>query len=376
MRLGITTFGADGGRSGIGRYVVSLLRELDGAPGVDCEVLVHPEERDAFAPKGSPLRVLEVGGGRHPVANIAWHQLALPGWCRRRGYDVLFLPAANRRLGLTAPCPRVGTVHDMASLHVAGKYDPLRTAYVTRVLPRLFRGLDHVLTVSEASRRDIVTCAGVAPERVTAVHLGVDHERYHPGDREAARERVAGWLGAPGPYLLYVARIEHPGKNHVGLLRAFARFKERTGLPHRLVLAGGDWLGAEAVHRAAAASRWSAAVTFTGFVAEGRLPDLYRAADLFAMPSLYEGFGLPLVEAMACGTAAICSDRSSLPEVAGAAALTFDPDDEEGMAAAMARLLGDDAERDAWARRGRARAAEFTWSTTARRTLEAIRAAA
>lgn len=379
MTIGIPCFAGDRGRSGIGRYLVHVLREFAGlaGPGERFDVVVAAGEKDLFVPKDPRFQAIEVAGWlARPLANVAWHGVTLWEVAWRRRWDVAFLPAANRRLPYVMPCPTVGTVHDLASLHVARKYDPARTLYITRVLPVLMRRLTRVLVPSESTRDDVVRGANVPANRVTVVPLGVDHDRFEPRDTEAAQARVADRLGVRAPYLLYVSRIEHPGKNHTGLIRAFERLKASRDIPHRLVLAGSDWDRAAEVHRLAEASPAREHIVFVGFVDPSDLPDLYAAADAVVFPSYYEGFGLPVLEAMACGVAVACSDRSSLPEVAGDAALLFDPEDTEAMAATMERLIADRDLRRDLAARGLARCREFTWRRTAGRTLDAIREAA
>jgi glycosyltransferase involved in cell wall biosynthesis len=175
--------------------------------------------------------------------------------------------------------------------------------------------------------------------------------------------------------LLYVARLEHPGKNHVALLEAYARLRAE-GVRHKLVLAGPRWNGAEAIDAAVASLGLGEHVVFTGFVAGDDLPGLYAGASVFVFPSLYEGFGIPLLEAMACGTPACVANTSSLPEVAGDAALLFDPRDPRDIADAIHRLITDDVLRARLRARGLKRCGEFTWERSAQGVLDACRAAA
>jgi len=372
--IGLTTFGGDGGLSGISQYIVQLLRALTADPReARYEVVVHDDERSVFVPDSPRVTALPYGRRwASPVPNLLWHQAALPALCARRRFDVLFLPAANRRLPAWAPCRTVGTVHDLASVHVTDKYDAARGFYVRRVLPPLIRRLDHVLTVSEATKRDLLAYVGLPPERVTVTPLAADPAVFFPGDRAAAAGRVAARFGVTAPYVLYLARVEHPGKNHVRLIRAFDRLKARTGLPHVLLLAGSDRERADEVHAEAARARHAADIVFTGFVPGDAVADLYRAADVFAFPSLFEGFGLPLLEAMACGTPVIAADVASLPEVAGDAARLVDPLDEDAWAAALEAWLTDPAARRAAVASGLARAAEFSWARTAAATLDVL----
>ena len=183
-------------------------------------------------------------------------------------------------------------------------------------------------------------------------------------------------MGSEAPYILYISRIEHPGKNHVRLIEAFERFKDATALPHNLVLAGADRERAEEVHARAKASSQADRIVFTGFLRDEQLPHLYAGADLFVLPSLYEGFGLPLLEAMASGTPVACSNLSSLPEVAGEAADLFDPYQVDDMARAMKNILANPRQAAKLRERGQARAAQFSWRLTAEKTLEALETAA
>lgn len=374
MKIGITTFGCDAGKSGISRYVIQLLREFARAPGAaQFEVLLSASEASVFQVESPQFTWLPLSPRLSPpLVNLLWHQVALPFWYRRRRFDVLFLPAANRRVSIWLPGPSVGTVHDFSALHVSGKYDPARTLYIRQVLPRLVHRLTHVLTVSESSRRDIVEYARVPEGKITVTPLGVDAALYHPGNRAEAVRRVQEKHGISTPYVLYISRLEHPGKNHVRLIHAFARLRATGAIPHTLVLAGSDWDRADEVHRAAATSGCADAIRFTGFMAGADLPDLYRAAAVFAFPSLYEGFGLPVLEAMASGVPVACSNTSSIPEVAGDAAALFDPNDEASIEAALRALILDEAAARRCAERGLARSREFTWAETARRTLRVL----
>jgi glycosyltransferase involved in cell wall biosynthesis len=370
MRLGIDAFGADGGKSGISRYVIQLLQAMAAHDtGWEIEVLLYANERALFMPHGTQLHALGFSEYiRHPVANIAWHQLVLPSLARRRGYDVLLLTAGNRRLSWRYPCPAVGVVHDLSSLHVAGKYDVARTFYVTHILTGLIRQLSHVITISESSKRDIVEHVGIAPEQVTVIPLAAD-ARFRPTDKLQAQARLAPTLGVRPPYIVYVSRLEHPGKNHVRLLRAFDQWKSRSGAPHQLLLAGSDWTRAAEVHRVQRTLQHAVAVHRCGFVSDAVLPDLYAGAELLVFPSLYEGFGLPLLEAMGCGLPVACADCSSLPEVVGDAAERFDPYDEQAIATALTNVLDHPQRAAQLSAAGLARSRLFSWQATALQTL-------
>jgi glycosyltransferase involved in cell wall biosynthesis len=377
MRLGITTFGGDGGTSGISRYIIKLIEELTRLPDPpEMEALVFEDERDIFIPDGSRVEALTFKPSlRNPLLNIAWHQTVLPRLCRKRGYDVIFLPAGNRRLPYRAPCVSAGTVHDFSQLHVEQKYDAARMFFVTRVLPICIRRLDVIFTVSESSKRDIVSHCRVPEEKVIVTPNGVDHAAYYPRNAEEALSRMREKYGMRAPNILYVSRIEHPGKNHVNLIHAFNLLRERLPEPRQLVLAGGDWSRSDEVHALASQSPYAEDILFTGFVRGQDLPDLYSAASMFVFPSLYEGFGMPIIEAMACGAPVACSNVSSMPEVAGDAALLFDPANPQEIADTMERLITDARLRDECVRKGFEQSARFTWSHAAALTYQAMRSA-
>ncbi len=213
-------------------------------------------------------------------------------------------------------------------------------------------------------------------ERLIVTPLAADSNIYFPRNKEDSLSLVEAKYGIGSPYTLYISRIEHPGKNHVRLIRAFERLKISENLPHQLVLVGSDWNGAEIVYKAALKSNHSRDIIFTGFVPTDDLPDLYCGSDLFIFPSLYEGFGLPILEAMSCGVPVACSNMSSMPEVAGKAAKLFDPYDEESIEDAMRFFLLDIDMRKHYAGLGLKRSKEFSWTKTAKRTLKVIKEAA
>lgn len=376
-RIAILTFACDAGRSGIGQYLIHLLREFPKIEAnVEFEIISIEDELDVFLPPTHNYAIHAVSARwKSPILNILWQNLVLPVLCRTHCYDAVFLPAANRRLPLWLPCPSIGTVHDFSSMHIDGKYDPLRDVYIKRVLPFLVHRLTRVITDSTCSKQDIVLYAKYPAEHIHVIPLGVDHETYFPRDKAECQRDVSAKYGVRPPYILYISRIEHPGKNHVRLIHAFAQLKRNTILPHQLVLAGNDWTRAEEVHKAAEATGLRASIHLTGFVESADLPQLYGGADLFVFPSLFEGFGMPILEAMASGIPVACANVSSLPEVAGDVAAYFDPQDEEALAVTLKGLLSDVPAQERHAERGREHAAQFRWSRTAESTWEEIIAA-
>ena len=367
MKIGISAFAADGGKSGISQYMINVLQRLTRLdPAVSCIIFVPAAERALFEPATAGSEIVTVPDWMaHPVASILWHLLLYPVLLKRHHCDCAYLPAGNRRLGLWYGVPSVSTIHDLSQLHVEGKYDPLRMFYIRRVLPFMMQKLTRVVSVSESTRRDLVEHAGIRPERIRVAHNGADLSGFAATSRPGARETIARELGIDGPFILYTARLEHPGKNHVRLLEALVLLKERGRLTHRLVLAGSRWNGAEVIEERIGELGLTNDVTLAGFVENRLLPELYAAADVFVFPSLFEGFGIPLLEAMAAGTPVCAASVSSIPEVVGDAALLFDPVNPADIAVQLDRLLQDAALRQDRVARGRRQVQRFSWDDAA-----------
>jgi glycosyltransferase involved in cell wall biosynthesis len=229
------------------------------------------------------------------------------------------------------------------------------------------------VTDSENTRNDVICLLDADADRVFVVPGGVGPSFAPSGDEQV--ESVRQRYELDGPYILAVGTIE-PRKNLPRLIDAFARFRSRSEAPHRLVIAGGrGWLSDETFRRAAQSS-FSSDIRFLGKFPDEDLPALYAGADVFVYPSLYEGFGLPVLEAMACGVPVVCSDTSSLPEFADGAAQLIPPEDTDAIASAVEAVCTDDELRQSLRTRGTARAAEYTWERSARRLLDVYERAA
>ncbi len=371
MNIGLTTSVVQRGRSGVAQHVFALLRALRAeASRHHFKLFVLEEDRPHFAFAADRMELVTVSERfRPPVADIGWHQAVLPGLARRHGLDVLHVPS-YRRMVHTAPCASVATIHDLAAFHVAGKYDWARMFYGRVVARRLAQRQDGIIAVSHATARDLGRYFQLEPAQVQVVENGLDHERFQPGPADEAR----AWASARGvnqPFFLYVARLEHPGKNHVRLIEAFSRFKARTGSDWQLVLGGADWHGAEVVHRCINESPHAADIRRLGFVSDGDLPSWYRAAGAFVYPSLFEGFGMPPLEAMACGCPVACSPRGALADTVGKAAALVDPESIESLEQELERLATDADWRATLRQAGLGQAAKFNWGRTAAGTMEA-----
>lgn len=374
MKIGFSTSVIQRGKTGIAQYVFSLLRAI-GAQATTEKFILFVLENDAdfFRDLGDRFELFLVPEKyRPPVRNILWHQAILPSIARRLQLDLLHIPS-YRRLIWRRPCPLIGTIHDLAPFRVSKKYDLARTFYGRVVVKYLARRQDEIITVSQNTAADLEQFFRIPNRRARVIYNGIDHERFHPLDRTQAREAIAQKFRLTKPFFLYVARLEHPGKNHRRLIEAFERFKEQTNSDWQLALGGSDWHGAELIHARIAESAYRSNIRALGFVSNEDLPTLYSAAEAFVYPSLYEGFGLPPLEAMACGCPVISSDRGSLGEVVSDAAWIVDPEDVEDICDALLQLHSESKSRAALTQKGLLRAREFSWERAARETLAVYR---
>jgi glycosyltransferase involved in cell wall biosynthesis len=353
---------------GIGRYVSNLARGM--AP-----LLEGNERLTVLRPKGDPAHPL-------PLATLAAvqvlpvdvspfspaQQLVLPRLLERLRADLyhsayFLMPYAPRPKGV----PTLLTVYDLIPLLF-----PQQSTWRARLLVRWANGLAlraarRIIAISEATRRDYLARFRLPAEKILVAALAADpaFARQSPENVAAARARY----GLPEDYLLYLGSNK-PHKNLVRLVEAWARLQPQA-MP--LVVAGAWDDRYPAARQRAAALSLKTQIVWLGPVPEADLPALYGGAQVFVFPSLYEGFGLPVLEAMACGTPVICSNSSSLPEVAGDAALLVDPANAEALAEAMLRALQDEGLRLAMREQGLKRASRFSWTHTAQRSLEAYR---
>jgi glycosyltransferase involved in cell wall biosynthesis len=240
------------------------------------------------------------------------------------------------------------------------------------VLPNSLRHLDRIIAVSEWVKQELVELARVKESRIEVVPNGIDHSVFYPRPRNEESVVLIQPFSFRRPYVLCVSRVDYPVKNHIRLIEAFGIFKERTKYPHRLVLAGSDSNNADRVKKAAAASPYRSDIFFTGHFPLTSLPELYSGADIAVFPSMYEGFGLGVLEAMASGVPVACARAASLPEAAGHAALYFDPRNSEDMADRMVTLTTERSIYRECRRLGLERVQSFSWDSCAEQTLRII----
>jgi glycosyltransferase involved in cell wall biosynthesis len=357
-------------RTGTEWYAYHLIQELKKVVPGEHKVVLYSTSplKDGLEqlPPNWESRVL-----RWPPKRL-WTQVRLSWEMLRRPPDVLFVPV--HAMPVVLPKRAVTTLHDVAFMTTPEAYSPFENWYQRFAVRHAAKRAGVILTVSDFSKSEIMRHFRVKPEKIVVTHLGYDAERCRPVSDPKELEARLSRYGISRPYFLFVGRLEVK-KNLSGLLRAFKHFHHyrRPGASgHQLILAGKRGYGYGEAMQALAGSEAEWRVKEVGYVRPDDLRHLYAGADALVFPSWYEGFGLPVIEAMACGTAVIASWTSSIPEVAGDAALLVDPASAEYIAEAMKKVAFGPGVRQELVAKGLARAKLFSWRSTAEKTWQAL----
>ena len=361
MRIGFDITPLSVPRTGVGTYTACLLAQLQ-EKGDSIIPLSHVPHGYNWTPS--------VNGNRPPAPNkTLWMQLLLGRQLRGAGLDLCHF--TNNVAPLRLPCPYVLTIHDM-TLWLFPAYHPLRRLAAMRpLIPLVARRAAAVITVSHSAKEDIVRLLGLPPEKVTVIYEAPE-QTFFQDVPQAGLADVRQTYDLPEQFLLHVGTLE-PRKNLVRLLEAFAILRHKRAIPHHLVLAGKKGWQFEAIFTAVESLDLREAVHFLDYVPNDSLAAIYHLADALVFPSLYEGFGLPLVEAMACSTPVLTSPRGALREIAGEAAVFLDPESSASMAETIRDTVVDRVRLAALGVRGRAHARRFSWEKTAEQTRRVYR---
>ncbi len=367
MRIGINSHILAGESAGIRSYADGLLAGL---------VAIDRENEYLLFGRRAPLQPFLCGNvgveeawlpTERRAARILWEHFILPLRARMRAVELLHLPDHTHPL-LDSPCPSIITVHDLAFVRYPQTFDRNRRLYKNLFIKRSTRKAARIIADSGHTRDELLTLLGVPARKISVIH-GAPHKRYHTVQAKEGSQRVRQKHGLPERFILYVGTLE-PRKNLKGLLRAYHLLLKQGKNHIPLVVAGGKgWLFHE-IFQLVETLGLQGRVLFPGFIPGEDLPAIYNAAELFIYPSVYEGFGLPILEAMACGTPVVTSNTSSIPEVAGDAAILVNPASVEDLAEAMHRVLADAGLREELSKKGLERSRLFSWEEAARRTLK------
>jgi len=364
MRIAIDAHSVGARLGGNETYAINLIEALAQIDQTNHYTLyvTKPPAVDRFANRW-PNFTVRLTLPHTPIVRIP---LTLSRELRRHPVDLLHVQYTAPPF---APCPIVTTIHDLAYEHLPETFNRRSWMQMRLTVRRTARRAAHIITVSEYSRQDIIKTYGIDPEFVTVTPEAAPHSFARVTDEDRL-SNVRKSYGIERDYILSLCSIQ-PRKNLVRLIQAYSllRRSHPEGKLPQLVLAGKRaWLDNETM-RAAQRDELSADIRFTGYVADEDLNALYSGATCFVYPSYFEGFGLPVLEAMKCGTPVIAGNRTSIPEVAGEAALLFDPFDVNSLVEALTRVVNDSEYRATLSVKGLQRANEFSWQTTARLTL-------
>jgi glycosyltransferase involved in cell wall biosynthesis len=349
--------------TGVGQYVSQLSARLAlMAPDFKVYLLYDRPTGHDVVPGGCEQVVL---GGFHPDSRSfsmtyspVWLNTLVPSFIRRTGVDLFH--GTNFVLPLHGRCRYVATIHDLTFIKSSESFNALYRCYMSLQVRNSLRRAQCVISVSESTKRDVEEAFDFGSQRIETIHEGVGAE-FVPCKDVGLLASLRALYHLPGRFVLHVGTVEHR-KNLVTLLRASKTVIDQK-LLDGVVLVGQDGRGADEVHSSVVSLGLEPHVSFLGYVPQEQMPAIYSMASVFAFPSLYEGFGLPVLEAMACGTPVVASTTSSLPELTGNAALTFDPGDVLALSSALTKVLADSLLHRQMRSRGLERAKCFSWDT-------------
>jgi glycosyltransferase involved in cell wall biosynthesis len=375
MRIGIDATALPPRPVGAGNYIIELIRSLERLEVAhEFVVFAQPHGRELIGVAARPGFEWAMIPERSPVHRLVWEQAAFPRLVARAGLDLLHSLHYTRPMRL--PCASVVTFHDMTFFLFPQLHTLSKRLYFPQAIRLSARKADALIADSESTRQDAMRLLRISPEKIYTVPLGVS-PAFHPVLDAHLLEVVRRRYSLPEHFILYVGLVE-PRKNLPMLLRAYQRLQEQLRLQAGselvpLVIVGRFGWRIEQVFELVEALAIKEKVHFTGYIPAGDLPIVYNLADVFVYPSLYEGFGLPPLEAMACGTPVITTAVSSMPEHVGEAGILIPPQDERALFQALLTILQDPDLRRQLSEKGPARAAHYSWNRTALETLNVYR---
>lgn len=370
MKVGIDTFGCDNGRSGLGAYLMSLVPAFPLDSGIQFELFGSEIDRYTYNGDKS-FNFTSVNIPDSLALERLWHAFKVNSFGKKRNYDAILYPAGSRILPVNFKIKGVAVINDI----VSNLFEKTDDSWYRKHIRKGLSKVDCIIAASEYIRKDLEE-SGISCPNIQVIHNGIDHSLFYPGSSIVTTGNSAVDIkpfAIKKPYLIYASRIVDDRKKHVELIRAFTMFKEKTHLPHRLVLAGSEGEYGSIVHKEAGASSASSDIFITGYFPHDHFPELYHNADACIFPSVTEGVGLSVMESMACGLPVACSSSGALREIAGDNALYFNSDNIEEFAAAIERVVTDSELRTRLSDGGIACVKKFSWQQTAEKTVALLK---
>lgn len=366
MKIAIDTMGCDAGKSGRGSYLYYLTASLPKEDGTDYMLFGDALERYTYSDE---LNFVKVRTGDSLFSQKVFHKFFLNSFLKKGGADAVLYPAAARLLPSSFPLPSAAVITELLNLQIA------KSGLIPHNILKKLSRVQRIIVPTNFLKNDLLGL-GLDGSKISVIRNGIDHSFFYQRPLEDQSLVNVQPFAIKRPYIIYPSRISGAGKKHVELIRAFGKFKAETGLPHRLVLAGAEDSYAEEVHKAAFNSDFASDIFITGFFPHEGFPALYSGADACVFPSVQEGAGLPLIEAMASGVPVAAAKAGALPETCGEAAVLFDSDNIDEMAAAIKTVTTDAAARALLIERGLVRSKIYDWKKCAEETVRVLKEAA
>lgn len=372
MRIGIDARFAVRNRRGIGNYTLMLIQQLAEFDKIN-EYVIYIDRVDdqQVLPKQANFTVKILS----PSNYLLWEQIALPLAVNKDKIEVLHCTANTAPLILSSQIRLISTVHDIMYLYNSNKmpqpksmYQKMGKLYRKIMVPASFQRVDAIITVSHYSKLDIMSYFPALPEEKIFVTYEAANEKFRSVDKDAARKRITTEMGIIGTYIFALAGAD-PRKNTETVIKNFIQLKAHRCIGHKLVLTGLPGWRNSKYYEIVRNAGMEDDIVFTGYISEEQLVDLYNCAEFFLYPSRYEGFGLPILEAMACGTPVITSNVTSIPEIAGDAAVLIEPTNKEQLNKAIVKMLDDGSLKNDMIKKGFEQSAKFSWRKMAIDTL-------
>ena len=367
MKIGINVFGVDkDGRSGLGTYFISLLKNFPEICKHDIEIFGSKSDRYIFN-KGFSYKYhsLKIREGSN-VAKL-WNIISLPGFVKKQKYDVVFYNVSANVTPFVGNAKGVAIVQDIISFTLKN----MDNVFQKNSLIASLNNATRIIATSQYIKKDLASL-GIDKEKIDVIHNGLDHSYFYPHTEFEDDVVLINPFSIRRPFFIYASRLSCPEKKHIELIKAFSLFKEKTGAPHRLVLAGSENRYAKEVLKAVEKSAYSSDIFITDYFEHDNLPELYSCADACIFPSVIDGSGLSVIEAISTGIPVLCAKAGALPEIAGDSALYFNPDDTEEFACLIQQIIEDKSLRKQLISNGLDRVKLFSWKNTATKTVEVL----
>ncbi len=369
MKVGIDTFGLEHGKSGLGAYLLNLINYLPDDGDIEFEIFGFEEDRYTYSSKKN-FNYVGVDVPDTLPAMKKWHVHWANAFFRKNGYDAVIFCAASKLIPSKCACRSIAIVNCLLSKTLfCVNVSPVRQFQIKTGL----KNADAIVVPSMFVKKDLNKCK-IRNKNIHVIHNGIDHGEFFAVEQLILQsyEDIKPFA-IKKPYIIYASRLQNSEKHHVELIRAFTLFKDKTHLPHRLVLAGAEGFYVKKIMNEAYQSKYASEIIITDYFPHESYPGLYRNSDCAVFPAVNEGVGMPVLEAMASGIPVACSKSGSLPEIAGQNALFFDSDNVQDIADSLEKIISDRDLRAELVKNGLDWASRFDWKKTTEQILALLK---